>query len=101
MNRRDFLGRVSLIAAGAVAADQLELIERLGWKRKLFPGWSRPGELWVHLIDQQGAIVGRAPCVDGVARFPILGGSPPGPLRFAYEHRTVTVTRPIYASLTA
>jgi hypothetical protein len=40
MNRRDFLRRASLVAAGAVAADQLDLIERLGWRRKLFPGWS-------------------------------------------------------------
>lgn len=36
MNRRDFLARASLIAAGAVAADQMELIDRLGWKRSLF-----------------------------------------------------------------
>lgn len=42
MNRRDFLRRASLVAAGAVAADQLDLIERLGWRRKFFPGWSAP-----------------------------------------------------------
>jgi hypothetical protein len=42
MNRRDFLRRAALIAAGAVAADQLDLIERLGWRRKLFPGWTAP-----------------------------------------------------------
>jgi hypothetical protein len=40
MNRRDFLRRSALIAAGAVAADQLELIERLGWRRKFFAGWT-------------------------------------------------------------
>lgn len=42
MNRRQFLRNASLAAAGVVAADQLELIERLGWTRRLFPGWSRP-----------------------------------------------------------
>lgn len=38
MNRREFLRRAALIAAGAVAADQLELLDRLGWTRSLFPG---------------------------------------------------------------
>lgn len=37
MNRRDFLRRASLIAAGVVAADQIELLDRLGWTRKIFP----------------------------------------------------------------
>jgi len=37
MNRRDFLRRASLIAAGIVAADQLELLEKLSWKRTMFP----------------------------------------------------------------
>jgi hypothetical protein len=40
MDRRQFLKRAALIAAGAVAADQLELFDRLGWKRKFFPGFS-------------------------------------------------------------
>lgn len=40
MNRRDFLRRAALVAAGTVAADQVELLDRLGWKRKLFPGWA-------------------------------------------------------------
>lgn len=39
MNRRDFLRRASMIAAGAVAADQLELLDRLGWVRRFFPGF--------------------------------------------------------------
>lgn len=39
MNRRAFFRNAALIAAGAVAADQLELIDRLGWKRKLFSAW--------------------------------------------------------------
>lgn len=42
MNRRDFLRRSALLAAGVVAADQMDLLDRLGWKRKLFPGWSPP-----------------------------------------------------------
>lgn len=39
MNRRDFLRRSALIAAGVVAADQLELLERLA-HRRVFAGWS-------------------------------------------------------------
>lgn len=42
MNRRAFFRNASLLAAGAVAADQLELVERLGWKRRFFAGWSEP-----------------------------------------------------------
>jgi hypothetical protein len=34
--------RAGLVAAGAVAADQLELLDRLGWVRSLFPGWGAP-----------------------------------------------------------
>lgn len=37
MNRRDFLRRAAIVAAGAVAADQLELLERLT-HRKVWPG---------------------------------------------------------------
>lgn len=42
MNRRDFLRRSALIAAGVVAADQIDLLDRLGWRRKFFPGWTAP-----------------------------------------------------------
>lgn len=35
MNRREFLRRAALVAAGVVAADQLELLERLA-HRKVF-----------------------------------------------------------------
>lgn len=37
MNRREFLRRSAIIAAGVIAADQLELLERLS-PRRLFPG---------------------------------------------------------------
>jgi hypothetical protein len=37
MDRRDFLRRCALIAAGVVAADQLDLLEMLA-PRRLFPG---------------------------------------------------------------
>lgn len=36
MNRRDFLRRASLVASGAIAADQFELLDRLGWVPRLF-----------------------------------------------------------------
>lgn len=37
MDRRLFLRRASLIAAGIVAADQLDLLDRLSWSRTMFP----------------------------------------------------------------
>lgn len=42
MDRREFLRRAALIAAGTVAVDQLDLLDRLGWVRRFFPGWSAP-----------------------------------------------------------
>jgi len=43
MNRRDFLRR----SAGAVAADQLEILEKLGgWARKFFSGWRATAPTW-------------------------------------------------------
>lgn len=38
MNRRLFLRNAAILAAGAVAADQLDLLDRIGWQRTLFPG---------------------------------------------------------------
>lgn len=96
MNRRDFLRRAALLAAGTVAADQLELVERLGWTRRLFPGWTRgpipvpttvtvrwPDPTWGYalLVDQYGVTYERRPIVDGMASATVLGGAPPG-LRF-------------------
>jgi hypothetical protein len=99
MNRRDFLRRSALITAGVVAADQLELVERLGWTRKLFPGW-RPADRFgyydmpratippdgdvmiVSVIDQSGRVWGSAPVIDGVAEVRTYGGLPPGHLRW-------------------
>lgn len=37
MNRRAFLRNIALIGGGVVAADQLELLDRLGWVRTMFP----------------------------------------------------------------
>lgn len=54
MNRRDFLRRSTLIAAGVVAADQIELLERLA-PRRLWPSIAMTSdryEDWNHgLID--------------------------------------------------
>jgi len=36
-SRRDFLRKATLIASGIVAADQLEILDRIGWTRTLFP----------------------------------------------------------------
>src|SRR4051812_47025301 len=38
MNRREFLRNAAIIAGGIVAADQMELLERLAPRRLLFPG---------------------------------------------------------------
>jgi hypothetical protein len=37
MDRRTFLRRSALVASGLVAADQLDLLARLGWVRRFFP----------------------------------------------------------------
>lgn len=39
MDRRAFLRNAVIVAAGAIAADQLELVERLGWRRRFFSGF--------------------------------------------------------------
>lgn len=36
MNRREWLRNASIIVAGAVAADQIEIIDRLSWRRRFF-----------------------------------------------------------------
>ena len=36
MDRREWLRNAALIASGIVAADQLEILEKLNWKRKFF-----------------------------------------------------------------
>ena len=38
MNRREWLRGAALISAGVVAADQLDLLDRLGWTRRFFAG---------------------------------------------------------------
>jgi hypothetical protein len=37
VNRRDFFRRSAVVAAGVVAADQIELLERLFHRRRFFP----------------------------------------------------------------
>lgn len=37
MNRRTWLKRSAMMAAAGVAADQLDLVDRLLWKRTLYP----------------------------------------------------------------
>jgi hypothetical protein len=37
VNRRHFLRNAALVATGAIAADQLDILERLGWTRRMFP----------------------------------------------------------------
>lgn len=39
MNRRLFLRHAALLTASVVAADQMDIVERLGWTRRLFAGW--------------------------------------------------------------
>jgi hypothetical protein len=37
MNRRDWLKKLTALAAIGIAGDQLEIMEKLNWKRTLFP----------------------------------------------------------------
>lgn len=57
MDRRSFLRRAAIVASGAIAADQLDLIDRLGWVRRLFTtgGWRR--DPWLAHIDDHRRIV--------------------------------------------
>lgn len=56
MDRRDFFRRSAVLAAGVVAADQLELVERLGWKRRFFAGWSEPGKPTIVSFATEGGV---------------------------------------------
>lgn len=47
MDRREFLKRAGLIASGAVAADQLGLLEQLLAKGRSMVGWTRPPAITV------------------------------------------------------
>jgi hypothetical protein len=46
MSRRAFLTRSAILAAGVVAVDQLELVDRLGWTRRFFPSAPMHLTLW-------------------------------------------------------
>lgn len=52
MDRRSFLRACSLVAAGVIAADQLEILDRLA-PRSLFAGWRPPvvGGREIRLVD--------------------------------------------------
>ena len=57
ISRRDFLRRSALLAAGVVAADQMELLDRLGWTRTLFPGFTpAPLQRWGGTVAYRDAI---------------------------------------------
>lgn len=53
MNRREWLRNATLIAAGAVALDQLEVLERLAPRRLYFAGWRAP---WHGLVTVDRSI---------------------------------------------
>lgn len=53
MNRREFFKRAALIAAGVVAADQLELLERLAHK-KVWAGHSFEPRAFMPVIEVLG-----------------------------------------------
>lgn len=65
MNRRDFLKRLGLVAAGVAAADQLEIIERLGWKRRFFQGFT-PAPQFVHKEFALGFMITREMLEDDI-----------------------------------
>lgn len=46
MDRRQFLRNASMLAAGVVAADQLDVLDRLLWEpKRLWTGWTPPNSL--------------------------------------------------------
>lgn len=55
MHRREFLRRAGLIAAGVVAADQLDILEMLA-PRSLFAGWAAPAPLHYTTISELAAL---------------------------------------------
>lgn len=69
LSRRDFLRNAALVAAGTVAANQLDLLDKIGWRRRFFLGWSTQRDVefrsnyldadcYVQIIDQFGAPIG-------------------------------------------
>ena len=59
MNRRDFLRQAAIVATGAIAADQLELLDRLTHRRKYFSSVDvhdpyQQAESGLYLRDQDG-----------------------------------------------
>ena len=54
MDRRAWLKRMGLMAAAGVAADQLELLDRLNWKRTLFQSAPIGGQITPDVWDQRG-----------------------------------------------
>lgn len=60
MNRREWLRNAGLITAYGIAADQIELLERLVWKRSLFPGHDfgfLPDSGTLELLDRLGNLL--------------------------------------------
>lgn len=49
MDRRLFLRNAALLAAGVIAADQVEIVERLAHQRRLFPAWP-----WMRTLHGDG-----------------------------------------------
>lgn len=92
MNRREFFRRAALIAAGVVAADQVELLERLG-HRKVFAGWA-PLDIdararFVEMLNQTNTILDDMPWVPAVRT-----GLPPCVWRRLHELPELYVPRP-------
>lgn len=48
---------------GAVAVDQLEVIERLGWRRRFFPSAGIRSD-YAELLDHSGRVIQRVPILD-------------------------------------
>lgn len=86
MNRREWLRNATLLAAGVIAADQLELLDRLA-PRSLFAAWGSPPKLWGDGIhDDTAALQWRI--TDMIARLPAGG-------RLVLPHGTYRVGRTV------
>lgn len=75
MNRREFLRNAAIIAAGTIAVDQLELLERLAPRRLLFNGadfrtWDTCSRVFTHkMLDD---MIKEVYCAPTLALFPLL-----------------------------
>lgn len=102
MDRRAFLRNSALITSGVVAADQLELLDRLGWVRRFFPSAAigRTLDATSHIVRVDGGydsvcLPAAMPGIEivvvnhGAAPLRVFGRESPAPLNARLEPASV------------